>query len=122
MTVIIVPKCPVCKTSKDVVMTVAEIKSRDTTFSITYCIGCYTVITCTFRSRLMKKGESSKKELTKLTKGLEGRELNGPEGAKLFRCKKCKAKCVYISGIGPVCSKCGRDWGLERIKKKGVAK
>lgn len=154
MVVIVVPHCPVCKTSKNVVMTVADVESKKTWFNITYCTGCYTVISCSFRGRLLDKKDSSLKELNKMAKGLEsdvtlnakvGRgmstamlvtvqqmHLKGykitevaddkPDFFKTFRCKKCKAKCFYTPGIGPCCSKCGRDWGLEEIKQKEVHK
>ena len=64
-----VPKCPVCKTSKNVVFELADVQRRKTWFHIEYCTKCYTVIVCHFQGKLLNKEESDNlEELKKMEK------------------------------------------------------
>lgn len=55
--IIVIPKCPVCKTEKYVIMRIAEIKKEMAWFNISYCKKCFTVIECYFRYKLSKNGK-----------------------------------------------------------------
>lgn len=60
--IIIVPDCPQCKTSKDVVFEIADVKNRKTWFHIAYCTKCYTVIECHFQGKLLKRTPRNRSE------------------------------------------------------------
>jgi hypothetical protein len=53
--IIIIPECQKCKTSKNVIMDVADIKDRAIWFDISYCGKCFEVISCSFRGRRMEE-------------------------------------------------------------------
>ena len=55
---IIIPKCPLCKTEKYVIIKIAEVKKEMIWFNITYCKKCFTVIECDFRGKLLKNETS----------------------------------------------------------------
>jgi len=63
----IIPECPECKSTKDVVFKTADVYDEKTWFHICYCKKCYSVIECHFSGRMMSKKESQElnKELVK---------------------------------------------------------
>lgn len=60
----IIPKCPRCKTQKYVVFRVADVKQDCAWFHIAYCTKCFSVLECHFRGKLIKtKGRKIKFEI-----------------------------------------------------------
>ena len=64
---ITIPKCPICKTQKNVVFRIAEVKKDKTWFHLCYCLKCLEVIRCYFARKLRtkKKARTKRKVITK---------------------------------------------------------